>query len=310
MGINSPLEILALFLIGIFAHGFFAVFNELMDVEEDKRLGNLFAHPLASGEFERKKARSMVMAFPILAIVLAFLIFEGIAPILFLSISLALFTAYNVLNKTLPGTEFVLASAFTSLALFGCAAGGFSNSIIAIAFSFATGIHALNILTIYLGLWHAQFWREDVKMTLAHFLGARKRGERLIPTVWFLAYGSILQTLFFGAILLPFILGEMTYNRGQIVTLFLVILGAIFVTYRVMAAQIYNPRKIARSSASHYILVGAALPLMLASINVWVMLIALFPLLEVYLVTRSTGGSIISPPMGTMPARKENPEEN
>ncbi|MCK4718483.1 MAG: UbiA prenyltransferase family protein [Thermoplasmata archaeon] len=305
MGCTELLPLLALFIIGLLVHVFSSVTNEILDKEEDRKRGDLQSHPLASGELDTKKAIRIAFAASFLLVTMTVLVFESEMATVLLLTSVALFGAYNVLNRSLPCTEFIFAGAFICLALFGSLAVGVTDVYVAIFVAVAVGLHALSILTIYIGLWTYQFGTEGERGTIPWLMGARERGGRFFSTALFLAYSSVIQTLFLASVLLPFLLNRLPYedHRGQVVVLFLSVLAAGMITYRTLASPLYDQKSIRLSSVVHYILVGIAFSMMFIGVTPWAIILAFLPLLEMYAVAQLLGTGILSPSMGSMPPR-------
>ena len=300
-GIYSPTTLTGLFLSGLFLHFFFSASNDIMDVDEDRKRGSLRNHPLAAGEITPRKANTVAF----LSLLAAALIFTSLslyagtvsAPLVFFLMGVVLLSSYNVVNKMLPGTEFLLMLGFISLSLSGSALGGFPDPLLAVLISLLLGFHLLVLVTVFNGVWEAKDRVEGEKALLSFILGARKRGNRFLSSPLFLIYSLAVQGVLLLLLLLPFTLGDLPYWRGQLALVFLLYLGGMLFAYRVITAPIYDENVIARSGVYYYITIGTALPMLFAAVHPGIMLLALLPFLEVAAAKRLLGVPAMAPTM-------------
>jgi 4-hydroxybenzoate polyprenyltransferase len=132
----SLIDLILLFIIGIFIHIFLFVYNEVRDLEIDKLSPDLKKKPLVSGAISEKEGLAVVYSSLIITAVLVILFYFSFWPVLLiilltilfyfsfwpvlLIILLTIFNAlYDIVGKKVPGADLFIAIGIFLAVLFG-----------------------------------------------------------------------------------------------------------------------------------------------------------------------------------------------
>jgi 4-hydroxybenzoate polyprenyltransferase len=120
MGQHSLLLLAVLFAIGIFFHIDGFISNEYADIEVDRLSPDIQHKPLLRGDISKTHAMIVAWTSCIIVYLLTFIFFFSLLPILFLTSSILLGTAYNFYRKKIQNiSDFAIAGSLAFLALYG-----------------------------------------------------------------------------------------------------------------------------------------------------------------------------------------------
>ncbi len=176
------LELLLIFIIGIFMHIFEFVLNEYMDVDVDRRSPDLAGKPLVKGTISKNSALGVVIVSVALSYILTMLFFFDLWTLMFLTIAFGFGSVYDIHGKRFAGSDFTLALWIFFFCLFGA-------SIVSVKFTpllyLVAGLGFFQIVfnnAIEGGLKDADHDATAGAHTMAHALGVRVKKQKLIIT--------------------------------------------------------------------------------------------------------------------------------
>jgi len=100
VGNMTPTVFVVLGVLGVLLHTWGFILNEVKDKEYDRRYSEASGHPLAGGDIKTSHASIVAWIAGIIALVLSVIMFDSLIGVLFLVMSFAAGTFYNVYSKT------------------------------------------------------------------------------------------------------------------------------------------------------------------------------------------------------------------
>lgn len=194
-----------LFIIGILAHVFTFVQNDIFDVEVDKKSSYVSERPLVTGVISKKVALGIVLFSFLLSIVIAGAFLFTILSFIVLLISFLLVTTYNKYSKNIFGMEYVLAIGIFTYGLFGAFVVSDTVSSLAIIVSLVAMMQWLFSVGIFANLKDVKYDTKLGVKTTPTILGVKAIKNTLYIPLRFKGYAFGIKTLHIVVAALPFI---------------------------------------------------------------------------------------------------------
>jgi len=279
-----------LFCIGCFSHVYGFVINDLIDIKVDKLSNELFARPLVSGSISRKKAAIFAITCMIISFILSLYFFiELISYVLLasiLAIAYILATIYNFSSKKYPGMDVFVAGAVFFLILFGAATVSinqlFSNPLIWIV-AFIGALQVLFMNMINGAIKDIDHDEKGLANTIAIKLGAKThKGMITLPKAFkIVGYGvEILRSIL---IFLPFFILAPFNQTDKIGILLRITILIVFTAitlysiFKLFSIKTFHRDHIRKWIGLIVIFMYATTPIMLSSIQLYIILVAFVP---------------------------------
>ncbi len=271
-------KLCVLFLIGSMSHIYGFVINDVIDIRLDKLSKDLSARPLVRGSITRRAAVVFAVSCMIVSFLLSLVFFSDLyrylvlAGILLLAYFLA--TVYNVASKKYPGMDLVLASAIFFLILFGAWTIG-TPSKLAYIVALIGGIQVLFMNMINGAIKDIDHDKEGSANTVAIRLGARVHAGFMVLPVSFKTTGYIIEMVRIVLIFLPFVILGLSPSLWQIALLVVLSFATFYSIYRLFSIKTFDRAKIRKCIGIIVIFMYATAPIMLSSLNIYIILAAL-----------------------------------
>jgi len=302
------LPLLILFCIGCLSHVYGFVINDLVDIKVDKLSNELFARPLVSGSISRKKATIFAVVCMIFSFIISIFFYKDLVSYIFLFsiliIAYILATIYNFASKKYPGMDFFVAGAVFFLILFGAATISttqlLSNPLIWIV----ALIGALQVL--FMNMFNGAIKDIDhdekgLANTLAIRLGAKTRKGKITLPTSFKTVGYTVELVRSFLIFIPFLF-LIPFNQIEeiaiilrIAILFIFTIITLFSIYKLFSIKTFNRNHIRKWIGIIVIVMYATTPIMLSSLNPYIILVAFVPPLWFILSNLVLHGTVLIP---------------
>lgn len=280
VGSMSLWKLLILFLIGSLAHIYGFVINDVIDFRLDKLSKDLSARPLVRGSITRKQVVFFAISCMIGSFLLSFVFFSDplrylvLAGILLIAYFLA--TMYDIASKKYPGMDLVLAGAIFFLILFGASTIGTPTKL-AYVVALIGGIQVLFMNMINGAIKDIDHDEEGSANTVAIRLGAKVRAGIIALPLSFKTTGYLIEILRITLIFLPFVFLGLSPSLWQIALLVVLAIATFFSIYKLYSIKIFNRSHIRKLIGIIVIFMYATTPIMLSSLNIYIILVALIP---------------------------------
>jgi len=241
-GMFSFFHLFELFLIGILAHIFTFVQNDIFDIEIDKKSVYVSNRPLSTGTISKKMAWFIVIFSFVLSIIITVIFLFTLLSFLFLIISFVFVTLYNKLCKQLFGMEYILALGVFTYGLFGAFTVADTISFLSVMICFFAFMQWLFSVGVFANYKDVEYDIKSGIKTTPTILGVKTdRNKLIVPSIFkFYAYGIKIFHIFISA--LPFLLGyTLIYVNNLPVPLILwIIVSAIILIliHKILATEI------------------------------------------------------------------------
>jgi len=195
-----------LFLIGILAHIFTFVQNDIFDIEIDKKSSYVSERPLIIGTVSNRAAISIVIFSLILSVAMAGIFLFTTFSFLVLLLSFLLMTLYNKYSKSLFCMEYILGIGVFTYSLFGALTVSDKISNLAIIVGLVGMMQWLFSVGIFANMKDVKY---DTKMgvkTTPTILGVKEVKNELQITTIFKSYAFATKILHIFIASLPFLL--------------------------------------------------------------------------------------------------------
>jgi len=284
---QTPVPLLfILFIIGCFSHIYGFVLNDVIDTKVDKLSKELTARPLVSGIITRKKATYFAVSCMILSWIFAIFFYRDLQSfVIILGILIFadfLSTIYNSVSKKYPCMDVFVASAIFFLIIFGAATVSheqlLSTPLVWIV-AFIGSIQVLFMNMINGAIKDIDHDAEGLAKTLAIRLGAGvKKGMVTLPYS-FKTIGYLIEASRSLLIFCPFIFlsNEFPIQIWQILLLVVLIILTFFSIYRLFSIKKFERNRVRKHVGIIVIFMYATTPVMLYSLNPYILLVALVP---------------------------------
>ena len=279
-----------LFIIGCLSHIYGFVLNDVIDIKVDKLSKELTARPLVSGTITRKKAKYFAISCMILSwiFVIFFCFYRDLSILSFLIVlSILIFadflsTIYNYVSKKCPVMDIFVVSAIFFLIIFGAATVShehlLSNPLVWIV-AFIGAIQVLFMNMINGAIKDIDHDAKGMANTLAIWLGAGvKKGIITLP-LSFKTIGYIIEASRSILIFIPFIIlsNQFPFQMWQIIALIVLTILTFLSIYKLFSIGKFERNKVRKHIGIIVIFMYATTPVMLYSLNPYIVLVALIP---------------------------------
>ena len=273
-------DLFILFLIGCLSHIFGFVLNDVLDIKIDKISKELITRPLVCGKITRKKAFYFAFLSLIISLILSIFFYKDISSFIFI-ISILIFAnilavIYNILSKKYPGMDFFVAGAVFFLILFGASTIGFPT-ILAWIVAFIGGLQVLFMNLINGAIKDIDHDTKGMANTLAIKLGVRTKDGKIIIPLSFKIIGYLIESFRVLLIFIPFIFLTHPYNIWQIFIIFIIIIITFFSIHKLFSMDYFNRKQIRKIIGIIVILMYTTTPVMLISLNLYIIILAFIP---------------------------------
>lgn len=277
---TSLFKLFILFSIGCFSHIYGFVLNDVMDVKIDKLSKELTARPLVSGTITRKKAAYFAIFCMIFSLILTVFFYEELMSYIFL-ISILIFayilaTIYDIQSKKYPGMDFFVASAVFFLILFGASTVGTPTSLAWIV-AFIGSIQVLFMNMINGAIKDIDHDEKGLANILAIKLGAKSHGKAITLPKSFKIVGYFIELIRSFLIFIPFLFLNFSYKIWQIVLLIILTILIFYSIYKLFLIKEFVRDRIRKNIGITVIFMYATTPVMLSSLNLYIIFLAFVP---------------------------------
>ncbi len=269
-----------LFLIGSMSHVYGFVINDVIDFRLDKLSKDLSARPLVRGSITRRGAAYFAVSCMIGSFLLSFVFFSDvfqyvvIAGILLIAYFLA--TMYDIASKKYPGMDLVVASAIFFLILFGACTIG-TPTRLSYVVALIGGIQVLFMNMINGAIKDIDHDEQGSANTLAIRLGAKVHAGVIALPLSFKTTGYLIEVVRIVLVFLPFVCLGLSPSLWQIALLVLFAVGTFFSIYKLYSIKTFNRARIRKWIGIIVIFMYATTPIMLCSMNIYIILVAFIP---------------------------------
>ena len=267
-----------LFLIGSMSHIYGFVINDVIDIRLDKLSKDLSARPLVRGSITRRAAVIFAVSCMIGSFLLSLVFFSDmfrylvLAGILFIAYFLA--TVYNIASKKYPGMDLVLASAIFFFILFGAWTIG-TPTTLAYIVALIGGIQVLFMNMINGAIKDIDHDKQGSANTVAIRLGARVQAGTMVLPLSFKSTGYLIEVIRIVLVFLPFVILGLSASLWQVALLVVLSLATFYSIYRLFSIKTFDRAKIRKCIGIIVIFMYATAPIMLSSLNIYIILAAL-----------------------------------
>jgi len=277
---TSLFKLFILFGIGCFSHIYGFVLNDVMDVKIDKLSKELSTRPLVSGVITKKKATYFAIFCMIFSFIFtAFFYKELISYLLLLFILLIAYllaTIYNIISKKYPGMDFFVASAIFFLIIFGASTVG-APTALAFIVALIGSIQVLFMNMINGAIKDIDHDEKGLANILAIKLGAKTKGKVITLPNSFKLVGYSIEIIRSFLIFTPFLFFSFSYELWQIALLIILTILIFVSIFKMFLIKEFVRNRIRKNIAIIVIFMYATTPIMLSSLNLYIMLLAIVP---------------------------------
>ncbi|MGQ9582428.1 MAG: UbiA family prenyltransferase [Thermoplasmatota archaeon] len=310
MGEGSLPRLLQLFIVGAGAHIYGFVLNDYIDMHIDSLSAELKDRPLVSGSV--RPGAALALALSGLAVMLCAgyaLVIGYPRAIIVLLIAAILATVYDLISKHLPGMDILVASAVFFLCAFGAVSVAKDILYVTRLAWIVCGLGGLQVLFMNIvagGLKDLDHDSRGGGRTLAVALGCRVHGGRNALEIAspFRALAYAIQLLYLALLFSPFALGLLPTADwplpNWILTALLAALASLSGAMLLVSARLLSQRRFVRNRmrkliGAHYILNYSLVPVMLAALNPWILLLLPVPPLGFAISNLALAGEAMRP---------------
>jgi len=195
-----------LFIIGILAHIFTFVQNDIFDIDIDKKSSYVSERPLIMGTVSKGEAAFLVMFSLLLSVVMAGVFLFTSLSFLVLLLSFLLMTLYNKYSKRLFAMEYILGIGVFTYSLFGALTVSEKVSTLAIIIGLVGMMQWLFSVGVFANMKDVKYdTRLGVKTTPTMF-GVKELNDELQIPAMFKGYAFVIKILHIFIASLPFLL--------------------------------------------------------------------------------------------------------
>jgi 4-hydroxybenzoate polyprenyltransferase len=276
-------QLILLFFIGCLAHIYGFVLNDVIDINLDKLSIELTARPLVRGSITRKRAAYFAMFCMIGSFLLSILFYRELLQYIvlvgILAIAYFFATVYDITSKKFPGMDLFVAGAVFFLILFGASSVGTPTRLAWIV-ALIGGLQVLFMNMINGAIKDIDHDKEGKARTVAIWLGAKVHAGIIALPLSFKTTGYLIEIGRMVLIFIPFtacIMPPLQLSIWQI-ALLVIFEVLIFVSiYKLYSIKTFDRNRIRKSIGVTVILMYATTPIMLSSLNVFIVLVAVIP---------------------------------
>jgi 4-hydroxybenzoate polyprenyltransferase len=283
IGSLSLPQLFVLFVIGCFSHTYGFVLNDIFDIRLDQLSKDLAMRPLVNGSITRRNATFFAFACLILSFILTIFFYTKLNAYLIivfvLMVAFVFATVYDVLSKKYPGMDLFVAGAVFFLILFGASTVG-RPSVLSWIVALIGGLQVLFMNMINGAIKDIDHDKDGRAHTVAIWLGAKVHAGIIALPLSFKSTGYLIEI---GRMLLifipftPFVTPSLSLSLWQI-ALLVIFEVLIFVSiYKLYSIKTFDRARIRKGIGIIVIFMYATTPIMLSSLNIFIILVALVP---------------------------------
>jgi 4-hydroxybenzoate polyprenyltransferase len=273
-------QLTLLFIIGCLAHTYGFVLNDVIDFNLDKLSIELTARPLVRGSITRRRAVFFALFCMIGSFLLSIFFYEKPLPYILLFgilvIAYFLATVYDVTSKKFPGMDIFVAGAVFFLILFGASTVG-TPTALAWVVALIGGLQVLFMNMINGAIKDIDHDKEGKAHTVAIWLGAKVHAGVIALPLSFKTTGYLIEIARTVFIFVPFLFLWIQPALWQIGLLLLFVALTFFSIYKLFSIKTFDRNRIRKSIGITVIFMYATAPIMLSSLNIYIILVALIP---------------------------------
>ena len=280
VGSLSLWKLFILFIIGSLAHIYGFVINDVIDIRLDKLSKDLSARPLVRGSITRRRATFFAISCMIGSFLLSFVFFSNLLGYLVIAfillIAYFLATMYDIASKKYPGMDLVVAGAIFFLILFGASTIG-TPTMLTYVVALIGGIQVLFMNMINGAIKDIDHDEEGSANTVAIRLGAKIYAGVIALPLSFKTTGYLIEIARMALIFLPFVFLWLSPSLWQIALLVLFAIATFVSIYKLYSIKTFDRARIRKLIGIIVIFMYATTPIMLSSLNIYIILVALIP---------------------------------
>jgi 4-hydroxybenzoate polyprenyltransferase len=273
-------QLILLFIIGCLAHIYGFVLNDIIDMNLDRLSKDLNARPLVRGSISRRRAAFFAVSCMVVSFLLSALFYKTVFQyvVLFgiLIVAYVFATLYDITSKKYPGMDLLVAGAVFFLILFGASTVGTPTRLAWIV-ALIGSLQVLFMNMINGAIKDIDHDKEGKARTVAIWLGAKVHAGVIALPLSFKTTGYLIEIGRTLLIFLPFVFLSLQPTIGQIALLLIITVLTFLSIYRLYSITTFDRSRIRKSIGVVVILMYATAPIMLASLNVFIMLVAVIP---------------------------------
>lgn len=277
---TSLFKLFILFCIGCFSHIYGFVLNDVMDVKIDKLSNELSTRPLVSGIITKNKAMYFAFFCMIFSFVLSAFFYKEFTSYLsllsILIIAYLLATIYDIASKKYPGMDFFVTSAIFFLIIFGASTVG-TPTPLAYVVALIGSIQVLFMNMINGAIKDIDHDEKGFANILAIKFGVKAKGKEITIPNSFKMVGYLIEIIRSFLIFTPFLFLFFNYEIWQI-ALLVILTILIFVSIsKLFLIKEFIRNRIRKNIGIIVIFMYATTPVMLSSLNIYIILLAIVP---------------------------------
>lgn len=280
VGTLTLFELFVLFVIGSLAHIYGFVINDVIDFKVDRLSKDLSARPLVKGSITRRRAAFFAVSCMICSLLLSLIFYSDVFrySILFCILLIAYFfaTIYNIASKKYPGMDLFVTAAIFFLIIFGASTIG-TPTILAYVVALIGSLQVLFMNMINGAIKDIDHDKEGSANTVAIRLGANVHAGIIALPVSFKTTGYFIELVRVILIFIPFLFLDLQAQLWQIAFLMLLIIMTFFFIYKLFSITTFDRSRIRKRIGIIVIFMYSTTPLMLSSLNIYIILAALIP---------------------------------
>jgi 4-hydroxybenzoate polyprenyltransferase len=276
----SLLKLFILFIIGSLAHIYGFALNDVIDIRVDKLSKDLSARPLVRGSITRRKVAVFAISCMIGSFLLSLVFFSELLQYLLLIFILLIAyffaTVYDIASKKYPGMDLFVAGAVFFLILFGASTIG-TPTLLAYIVAFIGGLQVLFMNMINGAIKDIDHDKQGSANTIAIRLGARIHAGVVSLPLSFKTTGYLIEIARITLIFIPFVFLNINPDIWQIPVLVLLAILTFYSIHKLYSIKTFDRTRIRKSIGVIVIFMYATTPIMLSSLNLYIILVALIP---------------------------------
>jgi 4-hydroxybenzoate polyprenyltransferase len=280
IGTLSLLKLFILFLIGVLAHIYGFVINDVIDIKVDKLSKELSARPLVRGSITRGRAAVFAISCMVVSFILSFVFFSDLLSFLLLFgiLLVAYFfaTIYDVASKRYPGMDVFVTGAIFFLILFGASTIG-TPTLLAYIVALIGCIQVLFMNMINGAIKDIDHDKQGSANTIAIRLGANVHAGVMSLPLSFKTTGYLIETARVILVFIPFVVIPLQFQLWQITILIFLVIITFISIHRLYSLKTFDRTRIRKLIGIIVIFMYATTPVMLSSLNIYIILVALIP---------------------------------
>jgi 4-hydroxybenzoate polyprenyltransferase len=280
IGTLSLLKLFILFLIGVLAHIYGFVINDVIDIKVDKLSKELSARPLVRGSITRGRAAVFAISCMVVSFILSFVFFSNLLSFLLLFgiLLVAYFfaTIYDVASKRYPGMDVFVTGAIFFLILFGASTIG-TPTLLAYIVALIGCIQVLFMNMINGAIKDIDHDKQGSANTIAIRLGANVHAGVMSLPLSFKTTGYLIETARVILVFIPFVVIPLQFQLWQITILIFLVIITFISIHRLYSLKTFDRTRIRKLIGIIVIFMYATTPVMLSSLNIYIILVALIP---------------------------------